>query len=143
MKKVQLVQFGPKEHQKFSEYHSYYTCKDNDVGVEPAPKSFIRTFLDYIWDYLKSFFVSEGDPPSGKGKFGENSCNHGTLVMNRQFLEYVRELMLSYENKPKEEKSIMISDEIAEQLIYDCLPVTCHRGVDECFQTFLTLANGK
>lgn len=142
-KEIKIVQFGPGESKEISEYHSYVKCVDADTWGPPQNSFSLKAFLNKAVTYIKRVFGLVGDAPGCLGDYGQITCNHSSVIMNRQFVDYFRNLMVSYENEVEGGEEPEFDEEGVEKAVFECFPVTCHEDYDGCFDAFVKLVYKK
>jgi hypothetical protein len=146
---ITLVQFGPSDSKKISDYHYYEKCVDDDVVSSSQLKFSFKNVFSKVYTFVKNIFgfvfgddeTILGDTPGYLGEYGTKSCSHSNLVTNKQFLDYISNVMSSYQNYSQNEinSGESLNESGLEKLIYECYPVTCHNDFDKCYDSFLKL----
>ena len=81
-------------------------------------------------DFQREKARESGDPLP----FGSGTCNHGAIITNPQYLEYITKLL---QNSEKSKGGVtQIKDQIYQNHINQCIPVTCHGGFQKCWSQF-------
>ena len=143
-----MVEFGPRKSKYYSEYYQYHNCVDKDLvtKTEKSLFSYVSKGFTLIKNYIENFFGFNfekkndklGDAPGILGEYGKLSCNHTNIILNKQFFEYLKNLIVSYDNKSINSSQEM-NEEGIKKAIFECYPVTCHDNFDSCYDSFVKL----
>jgi hypothetical protein len=93
-------------------------------------------FPNEIIEQNYSFDEKDDDKP-----FGSYTCTHGGILSNNSFLTYVAKLFATPEKTEKVEKLELsdVDEKTYEEHLSECIPVTCFKGFDQCWNDFETL----
>ena len=137
---------GPLE--KLSYHFSYYIYKTFRTGkwvLDKLKNIFVpKRYNNYNYKELPDSEQKRKEQENSKGskKFGSNTCTYGAIISNPQFLDYISELIQNLKDNKIDKNDLIdisIDEKIFEEHISECIPVTCHKGFDECWNDFKTL----
>ena len=125
-KKVTIVEFGPQDSKKYSEFYEYVHCNDDpkpkgadkemkDFNKKSAKKESWTSFLfgrvlPFTKEILDLFNQNNNNnapliKPHGfngtkkKGEmYGTHTCNHSNIVVNKEYMDYINKIILTPKN---------------------------------------------
>ena len=154
---VRFVQFGPGESRSVSDHFEYVHCQDSNdwdrlaqTEREKREKQKKRSFLDILKNgvgFVKKIFdeSKQKDPknPDVARPFGSGTCNHAQLVVNKQFILYLENVLtekdIGFEEDQKDgqRESVEVSEGALEKLVLECPVVACDEKFETCWDTVL------
>ena len=160
-RRIKFLEFGRHESKKISENYDYIQCKDRndwDDEIEEEIKKKReeieakrqKSFWHYVGKgvkYFKDFYKKTNEEKQKENEivpFGSRTCNHSSLVINKQFLTYVQDLATSVDNAVDSNKVASfarISDDRLKNLLYKCPVVRCEEEFDSCWSHFLSIVS--
>lgn len=152
-RRVKIVEFGAGASKKESDVYEYIQCKDHNDWDDIAKKKEdekAKNKKKSFWGFvgkgvksLKGFFDTKKEKKDSwktqKKKFGYGTCTHGNIIVNKQFILYFNDVLYTRDLQKDEGHSVKFKEDVLEQIIFQCLPVTCDRELSECWDQFLDL----
>jgi hypothetical protein len=157
-RKISFVEFGRLPSKKISDHYEYIQCHDkNDWDDEieeeikkkreeiEAKKN--KSFWHYIGkgvEFIKNSFKKKNDTENKNEfvPFGSRTCNHSSLVINKQFIEYLQGILSSKDSAKEAEnprENVVFKEQVLKDLLYACPVVRCEHDFDSCWHEFLKI----